>query len=456
MTELINQARSRIWKHQLFWFVCLMIFLLCIESCSPKPEPAPTPKSKLKKPDWVNGKDKDSDNWFGVGSVALGDSIDPKSLATKAIQKQVHSQIKKSIKNEFDINNTILERICDQALISRTQVIDSMIKKEDSYNDGTRRYILLSLNKNNYSETLKKRLDDLDIEETLSKVQGPPDKEIFLSLSKVLKTMVEFIDFIVDRGSQTSRDYNILFNKVRSILNVYNDRIFFSYNPASLNSIPMSNDQKELTISVIDGENKKKLDSIYVQMDYSIEHAAETWVSDSSKDYTLFLPNAGSKSVYVLTISIDYQKMLRGNYLDLLSVKPKHSKVTVIPQNIKVYSTESIASLGTGLEYSAVYDSIKSCFGNNYSAEFVRDINDSDVLMNIEVSTKENMRRQSRKDPFKSEAFFILRLEDRETGNNIFSHMIAKTEAVDYDFVERASVRALRDLSNKASQSICK
>ena len=163
-----------------------MIFILCIESCSPKPEPAPTPKSKLKIPDWVTGKDKDSDNWFGVGSVALGDSIDPKSLATKAIQKQVHSQIKKSIKNEFDINNTILESICDQALISRTQVIESMIKKEDSYNAGTRRYILLSLNKNNYSETLKKRLDDLDIEETLSKVQGPPDKEIFLSLSKVL------------------------------------------------------------------------------------------------------------------------------------------------------------------------------------------------------------------------------------------------------------------------------
>ena len=76
--------------------------------------------------------------------------------------------------------------------------------------------------------------------------------------------------------------------------------------------------------------------------------------------------------------------------------------------------------------------------------------------MNIEVSTKENMRRQSRKDPLKSEALFILRLEDRETGNNIFSHMIAKTEAVDYDFVERASVRALRDLAHKASQSICK
>ena len=268
--------------------------------------------------------------------------------------------------------------------------------------------------------------------------------------------MVEFIDFIVDRDSQTSMDYNILFKKVRSILNVYNNRIIFVYNPTSLNSIPMSNDQKELTISVIDGENQKKLDSIYVYMDYSIEHAAETWVSDSSKDYTLFLPNAASKSVYVLTISIDYQKMLRGNYLDLLLVKPKHSRLTVIPQNIKVYSTESIATLGTGLEYSAVYDSIKSCFGNNYSAEFVQDINDSDVLMNIEVSTKENMRRKSRKYPFKSEAFFILHLEDRETGNNIFSHMIAKTEAVDYDFIERASVKSLRDLANKASQSICK
>ena len=66
------------------------------------------------------------------------------------------------------------------------------------------------------------------------------------------------------------------------------------------------------------------------------------------------------------------------------------------------------------------------------------------------------MRRQNRKQTFKSKTFFILSLTNRETGNNIFSNVIVETEAVDYDFVERASIKSLRDLANKASQSMCK
>ena len=75
--------------------------------------------------------------------------------------------------------------------------------------------------------------------------------------------------------------------------------------------------------------------------------------------------------------------------------------------------------------------------------------------MNIEVSTKENMRRESRKQPFKSEAFFIVRLEYRESGDALISHAIAKSEALDYDFVERASIKALRELANKSIHVIC-
>jgi hypothetical protein len=76
----------------------------------------------------VNGKNKDNSKWYGVGSVTVGESIDPKILAIESIQKQVHSQIKKSIKFEFDINESILESICAQALISRIQLIDSLIE----------------------------------------------------------------------------------------------------------------------------------------------------------------------------------------------------------------------------------------------------------------------------------------------------------------------------------------
>ena len=37
----------------------------------------------------------------------------------------------------------------------------------------------------------------------------------------------------------------------------------------------------------------------------------------------------------------------------------------------------------------------------------------------------------------------------------MFSHIIANAEAVDYDFVERASIRSLKELSSKAIKNIC-
>ena len=167
------------------------------------------------------------------------------------------------------------------------------------------------------------------------------------------------------------------------------------------------------------------------------------------------MPSSISRSSYLISTGINYEKIFGGNYLGLFSIKPNNYEITVIPQNVTIYSTESISTLGTGLEYSAVYDSIKSCFGDNYGAEFVQNINEADLLMNIEVSTNENMRRKSRKQPFKSEAFFIVSLEYRESGDALISHAIAKSEALDYDFVERASIKALRELANKSIHVIC-
>ena len=75
--------------------------------------------------------------------------------------------------------------------------------------------------------------------------------------------------------------------------------------------------------------------------------------------------------------------------------------------------------------------------------------------MDIEVTTKENMRRESRKHPFKSEAFFILNFKYSKTNERMLSHIIANAEAVDYDFVERASIKSLKELSSKAIKNIC-
>ncbi len=434
-----------------------MIVMFFIEACSPKPESEPEPATKVKsrKPDWVGGKNMDNDHWFGIGSLAVGDSISPKTIAIESIQKQIYHQIKKNINNEFDIRDTVLESICDRAISTRIDIVKTLTKEVENYTDGKKKYILLSLNKKIYSERLEKRLEELNIEETLSRIEGPPGKENFLLLSEAIQMIVGFIDFIIKKELQSKNSNSKMINKVKYILNDYNDRVLFTFDPRYLNSVPISNDQQELTIRVVDKVNHMRLDSIDVYMEYGGVYDSQNWISDSTNDFSVLLPNVVSKTSYVLTIGVDYKKIFKGNYLDLFSVKQNFSNVTIIPRNIKIYSTESISTLGTGLEYSAIYDSIKRCFENNYGAEFVDNNQQAELLMNIEVATKENMRRESRKQPFKSEAFFILSLEYRQSGNSLFSQVIAKTEALDYDFVERASIRALKDLSSSAIHSIC-
>ncbi len=432
-----------------------MIFIFFFESCSPKPAPAPATKVKSKKPDWLGGKNMDSDHWFGIGSVAVGDSVSPKTIAIESIQKQIYHQIKKHINNEFDISDSLLESICEKAISSRIEIIKTLTKEAENYTDGKKKYTLLSLNKKIYSQRLEKRLEELYIGDILNRIEGPPGKENFLLLSESIQMIVGSIDIIIKKELQSKNSNSKMINKVRNILNDYNDRVLFTFDPRYLNSVPISNDQQELTIRVVDNVNHMRLDSIDVYIEYGGLYDSQKWISDSTNDFFVLLPNVVSKTSYVLTIGVDYRKIFSGDYLDLFSVKQNFSNVTVIPRNIKIYSTESISTLGTGLEYSAIYDSIKSCFEDNYGAEFVDNHYQAELLMNIEVATKENMRRESRKQPFKSEAFFILSLEYRQTGNSLFSQVIAKTEALDYDFVERASIRALKDLSSSAIHSIC-
>ena len=55
-----------------------MLTLLFIGSCSPKPEikPKPAAKVKSKKPAWTDGKIKSIDEWYGVSSGKVSDTLD--------------------------------------------------------------------------------------------------------------------------------------------------------------------------------------------------------------------------------------------------------------------------------------------------------------------------------------------------------------------------------------------
>ena len=64
--------------------------------------------------------------------------------------------------------------------------------------------------------------------------------------------------------------------------------------------------------------------------------------------------------------------------------------------------------------------------------------------MYFDVSSNENLRRISRKEPFISKAFFILKIDDPTENTQIIEHVILSKAAKNFDFVERAGIKALQ------------
>ena len=80
--------------------------------------------------------------------------------------------------------------------------------------------------------------------------------------------IVGSIDFIIKKELQSKNSNSKIINRVRYILNDYNDRVLFTFDPRYLNSVPISNDQQELTIRVVDNLNNMRLDSIDAYIEY--------------------------------------------------------------------------------------------------------------------------------------------------------------------------------------------
>ena len=455
--DIVFQKRNNFFMNQSYKILWLMMILFFIGSCSPKPEPEPKPvaKVKSKKPAWTDGKIKSSGEWYGISSGKIGDTLDLEKAAKDLINEQVYEKIKETIRDDLDLSEEVLVKISNHAIAFRSDIIKDLIKKSESYNDGIKKYVLLSLDKKNYQNAIRKRLEGSNIEQILGSIKGHPKKENFLKLTKAIKIIAGSLDVIINDTKLSKNTKTSLLIQVRQILNDYNERILFKFEPQYLNSIPISNDQKSFNMKVIDKIEKLDLDSVQLYIEFNDKFPSESIQSSLGKSISISLPKSISGNSYYTDIGVDYKKLFGGDYLEIFSIKQNSKRITVLPKNIRIFSNESISTLGTGLEYSAVYDSIKKCFSQNYGLEFVKNIDDADLIMDIEVTTKENMRRESRKHPFKSEAFFILNFKYSKTNERMFSHIIANAEAVDYDFVERASIKSLKELSGKAIKNIC-
>jgi len=437
---------------QLFFVIIITVFF---NSCKSKPQPNPEPIKVMKIPDWVDGKQSDIDQWFGVGIKSSEDSISSKKKALLIIRDQIKNDIYKSISYALDAEKDVIDTISSEILISRYVIISNLIKEIDYFKDGQTEFSLLSLNKKEYKNRILERLKSENFYQVFDQITDTPTSDNFLILSKNLKNVVSFLDIIFDRNIINENNNARLLNKYRDKVKAYMDRLVFYFSPKLLNTIPISNDNQEVIVDLIDEGSGDKIDSFMVSMSFDSVRDSENWISNKMESKILMLPEAIENHGYIFTIGIDYNKFFSEFHLKVLDVIPKRKKITVIPRSVTIYTSESIVMLGTGIDNSKVYDSIKNCFRESFFSEFVSDSSKSDILLNFEISTNGNMRRTSRKIPFKSEAFFILSLKNRKTEKIIFSKPIATSEVTDYDFIERAGVRALQNLVKKASNAVC-
>ena len=437
---------------QLFFII---IFTVFFNSCKSKPQPNPEPVKIIKKPDWVNGRQSDIDQWFGVGIKSPGDSIPSKKKALLIIRNQIKKDIHKTISYGLDSEKDVLDSISNEILISRDSIVNNLIKEIDYFKDGQTEFSFLSLNKKDYKNEILKRFRLENFFQVFDYITETPTIHNFSTLSKNLKKVVSFLDIILDRNVDNYSENSKVLYKYKSKIKTYMDKVGFYFAPKILNTVSISNDNQEVTVDLINKDNGEKIDSFMVSMSFESVRGSENWISNKMESKILYMPEAIENHGYIFTIGVDYNQFFSDFHLKILNVIPKRKKITIIPKNAMMYSSESIVMLGTGIDNSKVYDSIKTCFSEAFFTEFVSDSAKSDIVFNFEILTNGNMRRVNRKIPFKSEASFILSLKNRKTEKIIFSQPIATSEVTDYDFIERAGVKALQNLVKKASNVIC-
>ena len=209
--DIVFQKRNNFFMNQSYKILWAMVILFFIGSCSPKPEikPKPAAKVKSKKPAWTDGKIKSRGEWYGISSGEVGGTLDLEKAAKDFIKEQAYEKIKKIIKHELDLSEEILVEVSNHAIAFRSDILKELIKKSESYNDGIKKYVLLSLDKKNYQNAIRKRLEGSNIEKILGSIKGHPKKENFLELSKAIKIVAGSLDVII-KILFGSKNFNII------------------------------------------------------------------------------------------------------------------------------------------------------------------------------------------------------------------------------------------------------
>ena len=440
---------------QIFFTIFIFLFIFSIQSCSSKPELTPIQKSKKRIPNWIKGVPIDIEKWYKVGQASANDSITSEDNALSLMKEKLRLDLENIITENYNIKEKYLHKITKHIMNGRKDLISSLKKIDSSFVDNGINYSLLSISKKDYYKKIAERFNHYDVEKQISLLNDDLKIENFIILSSIIDHLVIHFDCLLIKNNNKKNVETDILEKTKRIINDYNNRITFSFEPGIINSLPITNDGVNINVSIHDNKTNQKLNNINMIQDLGSPFDLISIANNLTEANNIKIPLSADGNPYSFTIKIDYETILNTPFFDFFLFDIKEFKIAVVPSSKKVFLNETIQSVNSSLGESVFNESVKSCFETKFEMVFVNNEDDADLSMFFGVSSIGNTSRANRKQPFKSEAFLSIKIVETKTKNIILDHIVATQEALNYDFIERASIKALRGLAHVSLSAIC-
>jgi hypothetical protein len=260
---------------------------------------------------------------------------------------------------------------------------------------------------------------------------------------------------MIDDSSKYERPIGIV-DIARDYIQAYNDRISISFDPDFLESMPLINDNKRIRVSATDQLSGNNIKGVWIATRFSnSDHHDLILTKDDGTTLYQTKPILHETGSYVLSFEVDYSAMMSPATARLLYVKSKTFPLTVVLSAPKIYFENIIKDLDDTAPSSKVVDAIRQCFINKYSAIFVKDKKDSDILLRLQVSTLEHKERVSDIYPYFVHASGSISLTDTRTNVEVFNQEISEQKGSDFQSIEKAGINALKNLAEALGLGIC-
>ena len=242
----------------------------------------------------------------------------------------------------------------------------------------------------------------------------------------------------------------------RGFLQTYNDRVAIRFNPDYLEYLPLINESKRVKISAVDQVTGSSIKGIWVTARFSDSDINDLILTKG--DGTILYqpkPIADEGRSYVITFEVDYSAMMSPTSAGLLLAKPKRFPITVLKSAPNIYFKNIIMNLDDTAPSSPVVEKIRQCFINKFSAIFVKNKKDSDMMLSLEVSTLEHKERVSDIYPYFVHASGSISLTDTRTNLEVLNQEINEQKGSDFTSIEKAGINALKNLAENLGVGIC-